>query len=55
MVREQVPKVGLLIDSMKDFRRSISACSARFPSSNEEDEEVLPRSLEFEITLISLP
>ena len=38
MVTKQVPQGGLLIDSMRDFKRSISACNAGIPLSIEEDE-----------------
>jgi len=41
MLRKQVPKGGFLIESMRDFRHSISARSASIPSSIEENEEVL--------------
>ena len=39
MVTKQVPQGGLLIDSMRDFKRSISACNAGIPLSIEEDKE----------------
>jgi len=41
MVREQVLEGGLMIDSMRDFKRSISTCSSSIPSLIEEDEGVL--------------
>jgi len=42
MVREQVLEGGLMIDSMRNFRRSISAFSAGIPCSIEDDEGLLP-------------
>jgi len=47
MVREQLPKGNLLIDSMRAFRCSISTHNACIPSSIKEDEVVLILKLEY--------
>jgi len=49
MIREQVPKDGLLVESLRGFRRSILAHKAYIPTSIDEDEVALPILLQFEL------